>query len=97
LPDERKVWQERAVEYARIMSRVKWTPVADGMPNRRGGYFKIKSRSKAVQTFGVELAGGGGFGCLPTRRSVAEGAYGAIPESTQIGPEGGNWSNGPWS
>ena len=27
-------WQEKAVEYARIMSRVKWTPVADGMPMR---------------------------------------------------------------
>jgi len=32
-------WQERAVEYARIMSRVKWTPVASGMP-MRGGYFE---------------------------------------------------------
>ena len=32
-------WQEKAVEYARIMSRVRWTPVADTMPNRRGGYF----------------------------------------------------------
>ncbi|NQT12479.1 MAG: hypothetical protein HQ582_07015, partial [Planctomycetes bacterium] len=26
-----RAWQEQAVEYARIMSRVKWTPVADGM------------------------------------------------------------------
>lgn len=50
---------------------------------------QIKGRSKAVQTFVVELAGGGGFGYLPTRRSVAGGAYGAIPESTQVGPEGG--------
>jgi hypothetical protein len=32
-------WQERAVDYARIMSRVKWTPVAEGMP-KRGGHFK---------------------------------------------------------
>lgn len=31
-------WQEKSIEYARIMSRVKWTPVADGMP-RRGGQF----------------------------------------------------------
>ena len=30
-------WQEKAVEYARIMSRVKWTQVADTMPNRSGG------------------------------------------------------------
>jgi len=50
---------------------------------------RIKARSKAVQTFVVELAGGSGFGYLPTQRSVAGGAYGAIPESTQIGPEGG--------
>ena len=32
-------WQGKAVEYARIMSRVKWTPVAGGMP-KRGGYFE---------------------------------------------------------
>jgi len=32
-------WQEQSIKYARIMSRVKWTPVARGMPNR-GGYFK---------------------------------------------------------
>lgn len=32
-------WQEKAVEYARIMSRVEWSPVADGMP-RRGGHFE---------------------------------------------------------
>ena len=48
----------------------------------------MKARSKAVQTFIVQLAGGGA-GYLPTERSVAGGAYGAIPESTQIGPEGG--------
>lgn len=33
-------WQVQAVRYARIMSRVKWTPVAGSMPIRRGGYFK---------------------------------------------------------
>jgi hypothetical protein len=26
---------------------------------------------------------------LPTARSVAGGAYGAVPESTEVGPEGG--------
>lgn len=31
-------WQNQSVEYARIMSRVKWTPVAEGMP-KRGGQF----------------------------------------------------------
>ncbi len=49
---------------------------------------QIKARSKAVQTFVVQLAGRGSY--LPTARSVAGGAYGAIPESTEIGPEGGH-------
>ncbi len=49
---------------------------------------QMKARSKAVQTFVVQLAGCGA-GYLPTARSVAGGAYGAIPESTNIGPEGG--------
>lgn len=40
-------WQEKAVDYARIMSRVKWTPVAEGMPTR-GGHFK-----KGVEYTGV--------------------------------------------
>jgi hypothetical protein len=31
-------WQEKSVKYARIMSQVKWTPVAEGMP-KRGGHF----------------------------------------------------------
>ena len=48
---------------------------------------QIKARSKAVQTFVVQLAGKGTY--LPTERSVAGGAYGAIPESTEIGPDGG--------
>jgi hypothetical protein len=48
---------------------------------------QIRARSKAVQTFVVQLAGGGSY--VPTERSVAGGAYGAIPESTEVGPEGG--------
>lgn len=48
---------------------------------------RMKTRSKAVQTFVVQLAGRGSY--VPTERSVAGGAYGAIPESTEIGPEGG--------
>lgn len=31
-------WQQKSVEYARIMSRVKWTPVAAGMPMRNGNF-----------------------------------------------------------
>ena len=48
---------------------------------------QIKARSKAVQTFVVQLAGQASY--LPTARSVAGGAYGAVPESTEVGPEGG--------
>jgi len=48
---------------------------------------QVKARSKAVQTFVVQLAGNGSY--VPTERSVAGGAYGAIPESTEVGPEGG--------
>ena len=48
---------------------------------------RIKARSPAVQTFIVQLAGSGTY--LPTNRSIAGGAYGAVPASTLIGPEGG--------
>jgi len=49
---------------------------------------QIKARSKAVQTFTVQLANGY-YRYLPTERSVARGAYGAIPESNEVDPEGG--------
>ena len=48
---------------------------------------QIQQRSRAVQTFIVQLAGDGAY--LPTQRSVEGGAYGAVPASTDIGPEGG--------
>jgi hypothetical protein len=48
---------------------------------------QIQQRSRAVQTFIVQLAGTGTY--VPTDRSVAGGAYGAVPASTAIGPEGG--------
>lgn len=48
---------------------------------------QIKARSPAAQTFVVQLAGAGTY--VPTVRSVAGGAYGAVPGSTQVGPEGG--------
>ena len=49
---------------------------------------RIRARSKSVQTFTVQLCNGY-YGYLPTERSVAGGAYGAIPESNEVGPEGG--------
>lgn len=48
---------------------------------------RIKGRSPAPQTFIVQLAGWGTY--LPTPRSIEGGAYGAVPASTLIGPEGG--------
>ena len=50
---------------------------------------RIKACSPAVQTFVVQLAGGGPGGYLPTERSIAGGAYGAVPASTHVGPDGG--------
>src|SRR5690606_11897321 len=48
---------------------------------------QMKARSPAIQTFVVQLTGSGSY--LPTARSIAGGAYGAVPASTLIGPEGG--------
>ncbi len=48
---------------------------------------QMQQRSRAVQTFIVQLAGAGTY--VPTHRSVAGGAYGAVPASTAVGPEGG--------
>lgn len=48
---------------------------------------RIKARSSAIQTFLVQLTGSGSY--VPTTRSIEGGAYGAVPASTLIGPEGG--------
>lgn len=48
---------------------------------------QIKARSKAIQTFVVQLVGGGTY--LPTERAVKSGGYGAISPSCIVGPEGG--------
>lgn len=48
---------------------------------------QIKLHSPAVQTFLVQLAGGGTY--LPGPRSVASGGYGAVAASNPVGPEGG--------
>ena len=48
---------------------------------------RIKARSKAVQTFVVQLAGTGGY--LPTARALAGAGYGAEAVDNQVGPEGG--------
>jgi hypothetical protein len=48
---------------------------------------RIKARSKAVQTFVVQLAGWGGY--LPTEKAVRGGGYSAVVQSGRVGPEGG--------
>lgn len=48
---------------------------------------QMKARSKATQTFVVQLTGEGTY--VPTNRAVSGGTYGAIPQSNSIGPEGG--------
>jgi len=50
-------WQERAVMYARIMSRIKWTPVTEGMPIKGGGYFKKGSIYTGVPYSSVKHEG----------------------------------------
>ena len=50
-------WQRDAVAYARLMSRVEWTPVADTMPNRTGGYFERGVRYTGVPYSSVKSAG----------------------------------------
>lgn len=51
-----KNWQEKGVDYARIMSHVKWTPVADGMPRRRG-YFEPGKEYTGVPYSSVKYMG----------------------------------------
>jgi len=48
---------------------------------------QIKGRSPALQTFVIQLAGGGTY--LPTERAVRGGGYSAIVQSNSVGPEGG--------
>ena len=49
---------------------------------------RIKARSKAVQTFVVQLAGPGTY--LPTEKAVRGGHYSAVVHSSLVGPEGGD-------
>jgi hypothetical protein len=49
---------------------------------------QMRARSKAEQTFVIELTGGWGR-YLPTPRAVAGGGYSAVVQSGMVGPEGG--------
>jgi hypothetical protein len=48
---------------------------------------QIKARSKALQTFVIQLAGAGTY--LPTERAVKGGHYSAVVQSNLVGPQGG--------
>jgi hypothetical protein len=48
---------------------------------------RIKGRSPAVQTFVVQLAGGGSY--LATERAASGLSYGAVPASCRVSPAGG--------
>ncbi len=48
---------------------------------------QMKARSRALQTFVIQLAGPGTY--LPTRQAVEGGHYSAIVQSNVVGPEGG--------
>ncbi len=50
--------------------------------------FQIKARSKALQTFVLQLTGSSA-GYLATQLAVGGGGYSAIVQSNQVGPEGG--------
>ena len=48
---------------------------------------RIQARSKALQTFVIELVGSGSY--LPTEKAVQGGGYSAVIQSNEVGPEGG--------
>lgn len=50
-------WQELAVTRARILSHVKWTPVADTLPNRKGGFFEKGKEVTGVPYSSVSSVG----------------------------------------
>ena len=48
---------------------------------------RIQARSKALQTFVIQLVGDGSY--LPTEKAVKGGGYSAVIQSSVVGPEGG--------
>ena len=49
---------------------------------------RMKARSKAIQTFVVQLVGPGTY--LPTEKAIRAGHYSAVVHSSLVGPEGGD-------
>jgi hypothetical protein len=50
---------------------------------------QIKARSRASQTFVIQLVAGGPFCYLPTEKAVRGGGYSAVVQSNLVGPKGG--------
>lgn len=48
---------------------------------------QMKARSPGIQTFVIQLCGAGTY--VPTKRAVELGGYGAVPQSSHVGPVGG--------
>jgi hypothetical protein len=48
---------------------------------------RIQARSRALQTFVIQLAGDGSY--LPTEKAMHGGGYSAIAQSIATGPQGG--------
>ena len=50
-------WRDDAAAYARLMSQVKWTPAAETMPDRRGGFFEKGKQYTGVPYSSVRSVG----------------------------------------
>jgi hypothetical protein len=50
-------WQESAAARAHLLSQVKWSPVAETMPNRRGGFFEKGKQYTGVPYSSVRSEG----------------------------------------
>jgi hypothetical protein len=50
---------------------------------------QMKARSRAAQTFVIQLVAGGPFCYLPTERAARGGGYSAIVQSNLVSPQGG--------
>ncbi len=50
-------WQAQAVEHARLLSQVRWTPVANTLPNRKGGFFEAGKENIGVPYSSVRSEG----------------------------------------
>jgi len=102
-PSRRRAWYQRAVDRYHEQAKVKNPTFPMELHVLRIGDVaiatnpfelfvdygvQIKARSKAVQTFVLQLTGGSG-GYLPTQRAVQGGGYSAVVQSSRVGPEGG--------